>query len=107
MDIRRHNYEGRVSVDMINSGGHLRAVKKTIVESIEQIITASRLARRKTWVDQVPPDVRESLEQVRARHRDNGYKVCRAAVVKAIQAVLAEHGSTPSRDSVIRWLEKD
>jgi hypothetical protein len=86
----------------------LRVPKKTIVDNIEQIIAASRTARRKTWLDNIPADVRSSLEQVREKHRANEYKVCKTAVIKAIQAALAEHGLTPpSQDTVQRWLERD
>lgn len=80
--------------------------KIDLLNSMESRLKTEQPLRKKTWVDALPPDVRQAAIDVRQRFKDGKYPNSRMHVARTImEAVGAFLPKPPSLDAVDRWLK--
>lgn len=60
------------------------------------------------WIDKLPADIRNELNELRACHHAGAVKHQISALAEAIAAAVAERGHPqPGKQAVIAWLKSD
>lgn len=75
--------------------------------AIERLLEEQAARGRRTFFDQLNPELLDDLVVVRARWIAGRYKASKSAVARTVKLTCVErHGAAPSLDTVKRWLDR-